>query len=393
MKKRLAGDFVYTFSALLTVNLILQVIIYPLINRFYSAEALGDIVYYSGIIYTVSASVGGAISNQKLLLREKYDKTNSDFNTITVGVNIVIFIALFIMSMLSDNSILNAVLYAVSGCLVFMRYYAEVEFRLTKNFKGYLYYYLFVSAGYLIGFGFYLLTGLWYFIFIIGEALALIYVTYKGSIFKREPMTGEIGKIAKLVIILTFSYLLGALAVHYYKIFLKLFINGEAVTVYYIASFFGKSLDLVITPITTLMISYLTTKDGKKISLTLKHYLPLSLLAGTVLYIGFIIATPIYCRLLYPNLYNEVMQINFIVNIAQSLSVVSSILIVIILIQYGTKSHFGVQATFVVLYLAATTLFTYYYGLKGFGIGAIIGFASKLIMIILTSIKGEKKNV
>ena len=128
MKKRLAGDFVYTFSALLTVNLILQVIIYPLINRFYSAEALGDIVYYSGIIYTVSASVGGAISNQKLLLREKYDKTNSDFNTITVGVNIVIFIALFIMSMLSDNSILNAVLYAVSGCLVFMRYYAEVEF-------------------------------------------------------------------------------------------------------------------------------------------------------------------------------------------------------------------------------------------------------------------------
>ena len=47
MKKRLAGDFVYTFSALLTVNLILQVIIYPLINRFYSAEALGDIVYYS----------------------------------------------------------------------------------------------------------------------------------------------------------------------------------------------------------------------------------------------------------------------------------------------------------------------------------------------------------
>lgn len=393
IKKKTAGDFVYTFIALLLVNVVLQIVIYPIINRFYSSEILGEIVYYTGVIYTLSASIGGAVANQKLLLRDKYKHTNSDFNAITLGINVIIFCFLFVIALASNIGIFSAFLYGTAGCLVFLRYYAEVEFRLTKNFKGYLFYYILVSFGYLIGLGVFLLTGLWYFIFIIGESIAVAYVLFKGSIFKPQPKSGEFAVITKLVFILSVSYLLGALAAHYYKIFINLYFGGDDVTVYYVSSFFGKSLDLVITPITTLMISYLSTKNKNIANLSVKKVLSISIIAGILLYIGFVVATPIYCGLLYSNLYERVFSINFIVNIAQSFSVVSSILIVLILIKYGTKAHFIVQAIFVAIYVISSTVLSVLFGLMGFAIGASIGYFCKCIMIFIISYIGRRKNV
>ena len=392
IKKKIAGDFIYTFSALLLVNIVLQIVIYPLINKHYSSSTLGDIVYYSGIIYTISASVGGAISNQKLLLRRKYEKTNGDFNIIVLAVSAIIFVSLLSVSFFSNLGVVDAILYGASGSLVFLRYFAEVEFRLTQYFKGYLYYYILVSIGYLLGFLLYRVTGLWYFIFIVGEAMALIYVLVKGNIFKPEELTGDLKKIIKLVVILTASYLLGAFAVRYYKIFIKLYMGGTAVTVYYVGSFFGKSLDLVITPITTLMVSYLTTKKGEEIKYSLKKMIGISALVGVILYVAFIVATPIYCHILYPNIYSDVMSINYIVNIAQSFSVISSILIVFILVKYGTKSHFAVQLAFVIVYTLASSLLSIRFGLVGFAIGASIGFAFKTLMVLVVAIRKEKQN-
>lgn len=393
IKKKIAGDFIYTFIALLLVNVVLQIVIYPIINRFYSSEVLGDIVYYTGVIYTLSASIGGAVANQKLLLRDKYKHTNSDFNVIILGVNAIVFVFLFVIAVASNIGILAAFLYGAAGCLVFLRYYAEVEFRLTKNFKGYLFYYILVSIGYLIGLGAFLLTDLWYFIFIIGESVAIAYVLIKGNIFKSQPKSGEIAVITKLVTVLSVSYLLGALAAHYYKIFINLYFGGDDVTVYYVSSFFGKSLDLVITPITTLMLSYLSRKNKNIANLSAKKVLSISFISGVILYIGFVVATPIYCSLLYPNLYEKVFEINFIVNIAQAFSVVSSILIVLILIKYGTKAHFIIQAIFVAIYVISSSVLSVPFGLIGFAIGACIGYFCKCIMIIIISYIRRRKNV
>ena len=391
-KTKIAGDFIYTFSALLLVNVVLQVIIYPIINKLYSSEILGEVVYYTGIIYTISASMGGAVSNQKLLLRGKYRQTNSDFNIIVAGVCAIIFIVLIIISVFSKLGVISAILYSISGCLVFLRYFAEVEFRITKKFKGYLFYYILVSIGYLIGLGVFIATGLWYFIFIIGESMAIVYVIVRGHVFNPQPLTGDIKNITKLVAVLSASYLLGALAAHYYKIFINLYFDGDSVTVYYVSSFFGKSLDLVITPITTLMISYLSGKSQFFKNLSIKKAVLFSCVSGIVLYIAFVVLTPIYCSILYPNLYESVFSLNFIVNIAQTFSVISSILIVLILIKYGTKSHFVIQLLFVISYIAFSSILSMVWGMTGFAIGATIGFAIKCVLILFIAVKGETKN-
>lgn len=383
VRKKIAGDFIYTFLALLLVNIILQLVIYPLINIYYGAEELGNIVYLSGIIYTISASAGGALSNQKLILRNKYLNTNSDFNIIVILYSVIILVILCIVGLVSNLSFINTLLFGVSGCLVFLRYYSEVEFRMNNDFKGYLFYYIIVSVGYLIGFGFFILTNCWFLIFIVGESLAVIYVFIIGDIYRSQSLTGEIFTILKIVSILVLSYFLGAVAAHYYKIFINWYLNNTSVTIYYVATFFGKSLDLVITPITTLLVSYLTSKKGEKFKIRAKKSPIFIGMIAIFLYICFITATPIYTYIFYNNLFYDVIKINFIANIAQTISVISSILIVLVLVKLGAKMHFIIQLSFVVCYVISTTILCICYGIIGFAIGACIGYMVRFVLIII----------
>ena len=389
---KVAKDFVYTSSALILINIVLQLLIYPLINNKYGPDFLGNIVSQTGIVYALCASTGGAISNEKLLIRKKYEKTNNDFNIIIFCFCVILFAALFVYSIISIKVLSSAFLLSLVGCLVFLRYYSEVQFRLDKNFKGYLLYYIIVSIGYIIGYFLFIVTGIWYLIFIVGESLAVLYVLIKGNIYKLEKSSSHLIEIFKLVIVLAGSYLLGAFAVHYYKIFLNFCIDSTAVTVYYVGSFFGKSLDLVITPITTLIISYLTAASHtKKIDFSSKKSLLIIGLVGVVLYVGFVVATPIYSYIFYNNLYAEVWNINFVVNIAQTFSAISSILIVLLLVEFGAKTHFIVQSIYVITYVVFSSLLALKFGIMGFAIGASIGFITKFILIIFVSKKSKTK--
>ena len=42
-----------------------------------------------------------------------------------------------------------------------------------------------MSIGYIIGFGLYWLTDIWFFIFLAGEVASLVYVSVTGSVFRQ----------------------------------------------------------------------------------------------------------------------------------------------------------------------------------------------------------------
>ena len=110
---------------------------------------------------------------------------------------------------------------------------------------------------------------------------------------------------------------------------------------------------------------------------------------GLVLYIGFIIATPIYTYLFYGNMLEDVKRINLIVNLAQSISAVASILSVFVLVQLGTKLHFKIQLVYVLCYVVLTSALSMTtLGITGFAIGAAIAFSVRLVV---TAILGYTK--
>ena len=69
-KKRAAkafGDLFYTIMATVAMNIVTQIIIYPLITRFKGNEVTGDILYFIGVIYIVPQALGTALNNVRLI--------------------------------------------------------------------------------------------------------------------------------------------------------------------------------------------------------------------------------------------------------------------------------------------------------------------------------------
>ena len=58
-----------------------------------------------------------------------------------------------------------------------VRYYADVEYRLSLNYRGFFFYYLFIAVGYAIGMALYGISHSWVSIFILGEVFGLLFVT------------------------------------------------------------------------------------------------------------------------------------------------------------------------------------------------------------------------
>lgn len=386
-KKRVVGDYIYTFTALVVMNVVLQLVVYPLINHKYGSDYLGDIVYYTGLIYIAAASVGNACNNSRLICRKTLNVTNGDFNVIVAtcsGVVVMVYMGVFFFSRESSQSMLDAALYGITAVCVFLRYYSESEFRLNLKFKEYLIYYLIVSAGYLLGFLFFVITDAWMLIFIVGEGAAVIYVGITGRIYRHEKISEDFWRVVSQVGTLALSYILIFIASQYYKFYIKHYFGAYEVTRYYVASFLGKSLDMVITPISTLIMSYLTRSKEKQTEKQFLRIVQIVVGIGCVLYIGFIIVTPIYTQLFYKNMLEDVRHINLIVNLAQSISAVASILSVFVLAQLGTKLHFRIQVVYVLCYVILTSVLSMtHLGITGFAIGAAIAFFVRLLVTVM----------
>lgn len=185
-KLKMAGDLFYTMMATVVMQIALHIIIYPLITKFYGAAVTGDILYFIGIVYILPQAVGTAINNTRLVTRKTTETTNGDFTAILVVAGSMTGLISFFIGYEGANDIAFSIMFAIFAIVYMIRIYAQVEFRLTLNFKGYFIYYAIVSVGYIVGFGIYVLTHVWLTIFFTGELLALAYSFRFGNIFKIE---------------------------------------------------------------------------------------------------------------------------------------------------------------------------------------------------------------
>ena len=157
-KKRYISDYAYSVGSVVVLQGVLQVIIYPLINRWQGAEVLGNVVYYMGIVYILCQSVGYALCQTRLVVRKEYETTNGDYNIL--GAILATAAALvggaFLAFRISGAELLGVfVILLITTC----RFYCSVEYRLKLNFRLCLFFFSVISAGYLIGTVLYFFTG------------------------------------------------------------------------------------------------------------------------------------------------------------------------------------------------------------------------------------------
>lgn len=388
-----AGDLIYTFMATVVLNVVLQVIIYPLINRIHGESVTGDILYFIGIIYIVPQALGTSISNVRLMLRKECDITNRDFVPFVMILSVLSAIICGFVGFMDSDNVIFPICFGLFSILYFLRMYVVVEFRLNLKFKGYFLYFLAISIGYLIGFGLYLLTEIWLLIFTMGEAVALVYSFVWGRMFKNDGLSGNRKKITKELILVGLSIMVRDCVNQFDKVILKQIVSSGMVTHYHVVSLISKTIMMLVQPINTLILSYLTVKDSTLTRKQLFKFTGITLGCGAVFYLGCIIGTPIFVRLFYPELYDAVMPYNLIVNLGVILGFISTMFMAILLTQGKTAIQMVIQCVWGVCYIIAAYYFVSKYQLWGMAYVTLVANAVKLIASIFFVFKDKKVKI
>lgn len=389
-KKKLAGDMVYSISALLVMNGILQLVIYPLLNQFMGEAAFGNVLYILGIVSIIAPSVGLSANNTRLLAQKQCDTENSDYIIYVFSTSIVLgLFVLFFWGKSIDFPILFLMLLVFTS----FRFYSDVNFRLNLNYKGYFIYYVILSAGYVIGLSLFQITPNWYLAMLLGEAAAVWYVVWKGNVYRHLKMVSPnmkslYYKSGRLGI----SYLLYNAGVNFDKIILKNFADSSAVTQFYVVSLIGKTIAMVIIPLNSVIISYLA-KDGTKVKR--KQFVKFSIVligAGIFLLLGCAVATPIFIKLLYPQMYESTKKLILPASLAQIFCILSSVVTGVILTICSEKWQLIVQGLYAAVFLTAGVFLTLQFGIWGFTAASVLANTILFFSVIILGICKSERN-
>ena len=383
VQKKFATDFIWSIAALVTMNGVLQLFVYPLLNRQLGEAEFGNVLYVLGIVAVFAPSVGLAANNIRLVESREKKVLNGDSLLAMLPLLAVSAIVFFAVCNGYFSSASDYVFAALLTVLTPLRYYGDVEYRMTLNYKGYFVYYLVLSLGYVAGALLYPLTKSWILCFLLGEASVWLLLLTKGHIYKPLKKSENTLTVSKKVLTLAASYLLVNMVLNLDRVLLQHLIDSSTVTVYYVASLLGKTAALLVGPLNGVVIGYLT--KGKTKPITKKSFSFVSLavfLVGAVLFAGISIVMPIFVKLLYPDIYNSVLSVSALANLSQIICFASSLLLTVMLTFCSEKWQFAIQLVYAILFLILSISFTASDGLQGFVTASLVANSLRLVFTV-----------
>lgn len=383
-QKKIVSNTAYTIGGALLMNGVLQILIYPLLNRFMGSDQLGELLYLMGLVAILCPSVGQALNTSRLVVRRDYEVKNGDYNLLLLlfgGIGTILTLIVARDSMTSFSEILWTVVLLMT---TIFRYYGDVEYRLNLNYRKYFYYYAVLTAGYVVGFGLYFLTKNWFLVFVAGETASLVYLVATGSVFHGFFRKSRwFSKAFQRGGFLVFSYLITNLTLNIDRLVLEHLIGHLAVTQYYVTSLIGKTLVLLVAPVNTIIISYLTRKQTRMDRKQFLQFTGIGVGVSFVFFIGAQIGTPIFVKLFYGELYESVKNMVTVVNMSQILGVLSAYLFIVVLTFTEEKWQLILQIVHLVIITALVLIFTGNSGIMGFAKAVLIANTVRVVIVIL----------
>lgn len=390
LKKKILNvskDLFYNILASLIITGVMQVIVYPFLAQKFSATEYGMILTVIGVANTIMVAFGNTLNNVRLIVNCDYEKDNlsGDFNLLVIISSfIALLVSIFINSMyfnISKTSICILTLFVVLGIV---RTYYSVEFRLILNFKKILVQNLIGTIGYLIGIVCLKIINMWPIPFLVSEFFQLVYVIKNNSLCRESyKVTSRFQFTLIKYIILIITGLSTTLIAYLDRLIIYPLLGGNAVTIYTVASFFGKSLGVLMTPIAGVLLGYYAQKS---FVMTKKRFWLInltSLLGGLIFVIFSIVFAPFFTKLLYPTIYTQARSYILIANLAATINVVCSLTQSSVLKFAPTWLQIVKEVIYGTTYIGVGCILLKSYGLLGFCIAAVIANSVKLIVLYI----------
>ena len=329
------NDSFWSILGLMIMNVVAQFLVYPTWASKLGTEDYGNVLYLLSIMNIISVSIGLALNNSRIVNSINGYTLNGDYNSILLNFCIVLLPICGLLARFgkADAEVIDIILYWILICITTWRYYCDIEYRLTTNYKGYFIYYIIIAAGYILGNVIFLKSGIWQLALIPGEFAGVIFVIFKGSVilpgfFKKSL---EFQNVVKQFLTLVSAQLLSNLIFNLDRVVLKICFNGTAVTIYYISSLLGKTASLVTGPFNSVIIGHLSKYKGR---LEKKNFVRILILLILMVILGTfccVIGSMIIIGILYPEESKQASQYFIPANLSSILYFASGVFTTILL--------------------------------------------------------------
>lgn len=352
----------------------------------------GIIITIMSLFSLLSIPFGNSLNNIRLLKNADYEKNQKgDFQVILLCSVLANGVALIISSffLIGDLNIISILLIALIGMSNVFREYIIVAFRIQINYKKILLNNVFLGIGYVFGYAIYSILPFWELIFICGSVASIIYIFLNTDIYK-EPLriTPMMKNTIFGFVMLFLASILSNLITYVDKIIMFPLMGADTVSIYFSASIFSKIISMGITPISSVMLTYLN-KANKSSNRMFVKILIGTVITGVIGYIACVyLSTPIL-PILYPEWANESLKLIPVTSATAMLIGIKAMINPLLMKFCSMKWQLIISIVNITIYLAASLILYNMYGLMGFCYG-ILG--SVLITIIIMIIIYLSKN-
>lgn len=384
--KKILSDSVYNIIASILVTISIQLLVLPNLSRKLNIEQYGNVLLVYSLVQIIISTLGNTLNNTRLLENRVVSKEKSEgnFNVLIIIVSLIggIFwlASAKLLNIQSFSQIIILIGFTVFGVL---RSYFIVIFRIKLQFKKQFIASSLLVFGYIIGLlAMHENSNLAYLPFLLGEIMSFLYCIQNNELLSNSfTLTIRFPIVLRVYMFLIIISLLGNLLFYFDKIILFPTLGPTSVAVYFVASFWGKSLSSLLSPISNLFLSYFTQPGYELRKGFYVRLFFLGILMVLVYALLGIIVSPIVNRILYPTLHAEAFPLIMLASGA------SLILCVVLFIQPAIvafvpqKYLLIVELNYFVLYTILSIALTKLYYLRGFCYASIIANFLKAVSI------------
>ncbi len=377
------------------MNGVLQLFMYPYLTKKMGEGPFGDVLTLLAVVSILATTFGSGANYSRMVSKTKGHDCNGDYNiylAITSAISIIVAIV-SVFLIVGAKSIPFLLGFAILTVLSVLRYYGDVEYRLNVNFKGFFLFYLFISLGYVAGTLLFPLTKSWILAVIAGEAACFIYVTLKGGIFSGKGLfkpSEYFAENIRSMVILSATNLISALVLHSDKILLNAMVDETSVTVFYVATLIGKIIALLTTPLNGVIIGYLSKYKGKFTARFFSIMAAAFLGVGVVFLLGGFVASHIFVKIMYPDIYAAAKPLFLVANAGQILYFISGSLMVVVMRFIDEKYQLVINITYAIIFALVVIPCVYFWKLWGIAYGLLIVNALRFIIVAVFGFRGTE---
>lgn len=260
-------DSIYSILGLVLMQAAAQLLLYPLLARMMGEVRYGELQYLMAFVNVATVSVGTAANLSRITAPQKErEGAGGGYNRFLLlisllGVPFCLLVRQF--GGVSMDPLTTVTYYLVFVAMAF-RYYADVIYKITLCYRRYFFYYLTIGVGYVLGALLFRRTGIWPLAILTGEAAGVLmaYFTEKGLRGGGACAVRLEKNTLRALLLLCLSEGVGNLILNADRLMLKLLVGPAAVTVYYLATLVGKTMSLLSTPLSGVLLGYLARYEG-----------------------------------------------------------------------------------------------------------------------------------